>query len=390
MYRLALLFLLGANAFGQASVGNEKFDQRQDADALNAYEKIPPAQRDATTYNRLGISYHLTHQLKAAENAYRAALRSQQENADVLNNLAALYYSQNKFSDAEKQVRRAIEKNPENGTIRLNLRSARYARENTKAARDAAGGLRNSNPSLIEKREGDLLVMQFLMSSKDLEEASLHEKRGDSFFARKIYEDAIIEYHKSIAIDRYNASILNRLGLVYHQSQKLNEAEKYYKEALKQNPFFIEVLNNVGTVEYARQRYDNALEQYQKALRIRPESPTILLNMGACLFDMKRYDEALKATQRAIEIDPRVLDKASGFGTLIQTSKRSDPVVSFYYAKIYASKGDKERAISYLNRALDEGFKEFEKIKTEPAFIALAMEEGYVKLMDRISSLTQQ
>src|SRR5262249_34867993 len=151
--------------------------------------------------------------------------------------------------------------------------------------------------------------------------------------------------------------------------QKLNDAEKFYREALKQNPFFLEVLNNIGTVEYARQRFDHALEQYQKALRIRPESPTILLNMGACLFDMKRYDEAIQATQHAIEIDPKILDKASGFGTLIQTSRRSDPMVSFYLAKIYAVQGDKERAISYLNRALDEGFQEYEKITKEPAFV---------------------
>jgi tetratricopeptide (TPR) repeat protein len=385
---LVFLLLLRGNLFGQVAAGHEKFDQKQYVDAANAYEKIPVPQRDAGIYNRLGVSYHLINQLKAAETAYRSALRLQPDNADVLNNLAAMYYSQRKFSDAERQVRRAMEKNPENGIMRLNLRAARYARENSKSARDVANNIANSNAPLIEKREGDLLQVQVLMPAKDIEEASLHEKRGDSFFARKLYDDAIIEYRKSVALDRYNASTLNRLGLVYHQSQKLEEAERFYREALKQNPYFLEVLNNIGTVEYVRQRYNNALEQYLKALKIRPESPTILLNMGACLFDMKRYDEALKATQHALEIDPRVLEKVSGFGTLIQTSRRSDPTVSFYYAKIYAAQGDKERAISYLNRALDEGFKEFEKIKAEPAFVALAAEEGFVKLMDRITDLT--
>jgi tetratricopeptide (TPR) repeat protein len=387
MLVVAFVLLFTANLFGQAALGNEKFDQKQYADAANAYEKVPAAQRDAGLYNRLGMAYHLSNQLRAAENAYKSALRLDGNNANVLNNLAALYYSQRKFSDAERQIRRAIEKNPENNGLRLNLRAARFARENTKSARDMANSFADSNPLLIEKREGDLLQMQILMTAKAMEEAVLHERRGDSFFARKLYEDAIVEYKKSITVDRYNASTLNRLGLVYHQSQNLPEAERYYREALKQNPYFIEVLNNIGTVEYARQRYDNAMDQYQKALRIRPESPTILLNLGACLFDMKRYDEALQATRHAIEIDPRILDKASGFGTLIQTSRRSDPMVSFYYAKIYAAQGDKERAISYLNRALDEGFEEYDKIRKEPAFVVLAKEEGYVKLMDRIATL---
>ena len=383
---LALLLLLNVPAFGQAVLGNEKYNQKQYADAINAYEKVPSAERDAGILNRLGISYHLLNQFKAAENAYKAAVSKDEKNTEAPGNLGALYYSQQRFSDAERQIRRAIEKSPENSIIRLNLRAARYARENAKSAREAANTVSKDKPLLIDKREGDLLQVQILMSPKDVEEATLHERRGDSFFARKIYEEAIVEYGKAIAIDRYNASTLNRLGLVYHQSQKLAEAERYYREALKQNPFFIEVLNNLGTVEYVRKNYERAMEQYERALKIRPESPTILLNMGACLFDMKRYDEAFKATQRAVEIDPRVLDRTSGFGTLIQTSRRNDPTVSFYFAKIYAARGEKELAISYLNRALDEGFREFDKIKSEPAFSALAQEEGFIKIMDRITA----
>jgi tetratricopeptide (TPR) repeat protein len=389
MWRIPVSILLfSATAFAQANVGNEKFEQKQYADAVNAFERIPAAQRDAGIYNRLAISYHLSNQLKAAENAYRAALRTQPDSANVLNNVAALYYSQKKFSDAERQVRRALERSPDSPGIRQNLRAARYARENTKNARDVAGSLAQDNPLLIEKRDGDLLLMQILIPPKSLEEAALHERRGDSYFARRMYEDAVIEYKKAVAIDRYNASVLNRLGLVYHQSQKLNDAERYYREAIKQNPYFLEVLNNIGTVQYARQRYDDALDQYQKALKIRPDSPTVLLNMGACLFDMKRYEEAVKATQRAVELDPKVLERAGGFGTLIQTSRRSDPMVSFYYARIYAAQGEKDRAISYLNRALDEGFTEFDKIKNDKVFATLAAEEGYMKLMDRIAALS--
>jgi tetratricopeptide (TPR) repeat protein len=385
---LAVFFLFSASVFGQAAAGNEKFEQKQYTDAAKAYERIPAAQRTSETYARLGLSYHLGNQFKPAETAYQTAIRLKPGNALALNNLAALYYSQRKFSDAEREIRRALEKDPENNLMRSNLRAARYARENTKNARDVADTLAKDTPLLVKKVEGDALELQILMAPKDVDEASLHEKRGDSYFARKLYEDAVIEYQKSTKLDRYNASTLNRLGLVYHQIQKLNEAERYYREALKQNPYFVEVLNNIGTVEYARQHYESALDEYQRALKIRPESATVLLNMGACLFDLKRYDEAMKATQRALELDPKLLDRTAGFGTLIQMSRRNDPTVSFYYAKIYASQGEKERAISYLNRALDEGFTDYDKIRTDPVFRVLAMEEGYAKLLERITSLT--
>jgi tetratricopeptide (TPR) repeat protein len=305
-----------------------------------------------------------------------------------LNNVAALYYSQRKFSDAERQVRRALEKNPESATLRFNLRAARYARENAKNARDIATGLEKQNPTLVEKREGDILQMQILMQAKDLEEAVLHERRGDSFFARKLYEDAIIEYKKAIAIDRYNASTLNRLGLVYHQSQKLNDAERYYREAIKQNPYFLEVLNNIGTVEYARQRYRKRVG----AIRKGAENQARITDCAAEHGRLPPRHEAIRrgapcypACDRNRSQNP---GQSSGFGTLIQTSRRADPMVSFYFAKIYAGQGDKERAISYLNRALDEGFKEYDKIKTEKAFAVLAADEGYLKLLDRIAALS--
>jgi Flp pilus assembly protein TadD len=202
MSRIVFVFLLFAvNAFGQAVPGNEKFDQKQYADAVAAYEKIPAAERDGAILNRLGISYHYLNQIRAAENAYRAALRLDPRDAESGNNLAALYYSQRKFSDAERQIRRTLEHNPENNVIR------------TRTARYTADGIAKDNPLLIEKREGDLLQVVVLLPPKDLATAKLHETRGDSYFARKMYEDAIIEYRKSVALDRYNASILNRLGL---------------------------------------------------------------------------------------------------------------------------------------------------------------------------------
>ncbi len=392
---LVLLLFFSANIYAQAAAGaaagNEKFDRGQYAEAVAAYEKVQPAERDAAIWNRLGISYHLLNQLKAAENAYKSALRLDDQSAEPANNLAALYYSQRKFSDAERQVRRALERNPENTILRQNLRASRFARENVKVARATADSALKQNLLLIEKREGDLLQVSVLMPPKALDEAVLHERRGDSFFARKMYEDAAVEYRKSIALDRYNASTLNRLGLVYHQSQKLQEAERSYRDALKQNPYFLEVLNNIGTVEYVRQNYGRAMDQYEKALKIRPQSPTILVNMAQCLFAMKRHDEAFRAVQRAMEIDPKIFDRAAGgFGTLIQASHRPDPTVYFYYAKVFAAQGDIDRALSYLNRAIEEGFKEFDKIRDEPAFKVLAGDERFLKLMETTASLTPQ
>jgi Flp pilus assembly protein TadD len=378
------IFLLNGISFGQADTGNEKFQAKQYAEAVTAYEAVPQAQRNPGLLNRLGLSYHMMNRLKEAESAYRQAIKLDSKFSDPNNNLAVLLIAQLKFGNAEGQIRRALQINPESSIARLNLRVARYARENSRAARTVALELAKDNPTLISRIEGDTVQATMLMAQKDLDAASQAERRGDTFFARKMYEDAVVEYRNAIAIDRYNASTLNRLGLVYHQSQNLAEAERYYREAVKQNPYYLEAMNNIATIDYVRKRYDRALDQYNRALKLRPESPTILINVGACLFAMERVDEGVKAYQHALSIDPKVFEKnnSSGFGTLIQTSQRTDALVSFKLARVFAMNGDKDRAISYLYKAVEEGFKDLEMIKNEPLFMILADDVRYQQLVD--------
>ena len=378
------IFLLNGISFGQADTGNEKFQAKQYAEAVTAYEAVPQAQRNPGLLNRLGLSYHMMNRLKEAESVYRQAIKLDSKFSDPNNNLGVLLIAQLKFGNAEGQIRRALQINPESSIARLNLRVARYARENSRAARTIALELAKDNPTLISRIEGDTVQATMLMAQKDLDAASQAERRGDTFFARKMYEDAVVEYRNAIAIDRYNASTLNRLGLVYHQSQNLAEAERYYREAVKQNPYYLEAMNNIATIDYVRKRYDRALDQYNRALKLRPESPTILINVGACLFAMERVDEGVKAYQHALSIDPKIFEKnnSSGFGTLIQTSQRTDSLVSFKLARVFAMNGDKDRAISYLYKAVEEGFKDLEMIKNEPLFMVLADDVRYQQLVD--------
>src|SRR5687767_1222462 len=183
MSNLFLIFiLLGGTAFGQALAGNEKFQAKQYAEAITAYENTPQAERNAGLLNRLGISYHMQSRLKEAENSYRQALRLDSRFADPNNNLAILYYAQLKFGNAESQIRKALQLSPEIALMRFNLRAVRYARDNNKAARQRAGELSQMNPVLVEKVEGDLLQAVLLMPAKELEAATQSERRGDTFF----------------------------------------------------------------------------------------------------------------------------------------------------------------------------------------------------------------
>jgi Flp pilus assembly protein TadD len=394
MINILVLLLLSTTAFGQvpspAASGNEHFAKGEYAEAIAVYERIPQAEKTGAILNRLGVSYHLLNRLKEAETTYKAAIKSAPMESSPHNNLGSLYYSQRKFNDAEKEFRQALQREPENATMRRNLRAARYARENAKKARDVANSITTQKPLLIDQRQIDVLQVASLLPQKDFDNANLHELRANTFLARKMFDDAIIEYKKSIAIDRTNAAAINRLGMAYHQQQKLDEAERQYREAVKLNPYYLEAMNNLGSIEYSRENYERALSQYNKALKIRPNSPTIMQNIGACLFALERFEEGMQVYKRALEIDPRLFETNSGnFGTLIQTTQRNEPELNYHLAIVFANNGDKDRAISYLYKAVEEGFNDFKKIADEKAFAILLADERYTRLMESATTVSR-
>ena len=366
-------------------MGNIAFEGGNFEEAIAAYSSLPGMEMPLYAQNRLALSYHLTHRLTEAEKLYKSATKRDKELSAAYSNLGALYYSRRKFKDAENRFKDALKHEPDNLVLKHNLRAAKYARENGRAIRPVLMEEMTSNPLLVGEPEGEVVRVKFLMPVDTLAEVRLLERRADSFLARKMYEDAIIEYERALKINKYNPSIANRLGIAYHQSQRLKDAERQYKAAVKINPSYLQALNNLGSVEYTRKRYRRAMNYYRKALEISPNSATILQNYGSCLFAVERYEDGLAVYILALQIDPNLFNHTGGFGTLIQTPQRNESLANYYMAKVFAASGDKDRAMSFLFRAVEEGFDNTEML-ADPAFDILADDARFVQLMASLGS----
>ena len=205
------------------------------------------------------------------------------------------------------------------------------------------------------------------------------EMRGDIMMARKMYRDAL-DYYKPGA-DK-SAVLANKTGIAYHQLLDLNNARKYYDKAVKLNPRYAEAINNLGTLYYARKSYRRAVEQYKKALRITPDSASILSNLGTAYFARKDYENASKAYQQALALDPEVFERRNTQGTLLQDQSVEERAKFHYYlAKTYAQAGTRDRALLYIRKALEEGFKDRDKFVKEPEFAALQDDPEFKELL---------
>jgi len=195
------------------------------------------------------------------------------------------------------------------------------------------------------------------------------EKRGDIMMARKMYREAI-EYYKQAPMD--SAVIWNKIGIAYHQLMQLDTAKKHYERSIKLNGKYSEAINNLGTVYYAKKSYRRATSHYQKALKLAPESASIHSNLGTAYFARKKYKDAFTAYQKALALDPEVFEHRNSYGVLLQERSVGERAKFHYYlAKVYAKAGVNDRALQYLRKALEEGYKERQKIPEEPEFAAL-------------------
>jgi len=195
------------------------------------------------------------------------------------------------------------------------------------------------------------------------------ETRGDILMARKMYREAIDVY--SFGCDS-NSVLSNKTGIAYHQMLQFDMARKYYVQAIRLNPKYAEAVNNLGTIYYARKQYRKAIGQYNKAIKLAPTSASIYSNLGTAEFSRKKYKEASDAYQRALELDPEVFEHRNASGTLLQERSVEERAKFHYYlAKTYAKAGNQERALQYIRKSIEEGFKDRDKFSKEPEFASL-------------------
>ena len=85
-----------------------------------------------------------------------------------------------------------------------------------------------------------------------------HLERGEKFFARKDYKDAVIEYKNVLRLEPANAVAIRKLGLAHYQSGELQEAFPYLRRAAELDPQNEDVRLKLATVYLVARRPDDA------------------------------------------------------------------------------------------------------------------------------------
>jgi tetratricopeptide (TPR) repeat protein len=116
------------------------------------------------------------------------------------------------------------------------------------------------------------------------------------------------------------------MGVIYHQSGRLAEAEGMFQRALQINPAYTEAALNLAVTYNDLGKYREAKEVYQRALTASKSAPQSLdpfakgkianmhAEVGAAYRAVGLYDEAVREYERALALCPTFVDIRTDLG----------------------------------------------------------------------------
>jgi tetratricopeptide (TPR) repeat protein len=208
------------------------------------------------------------------------------------------------------------------------------------------------------------------------------EKRGDELRAVKDYLDAIDYFQAALNKEPRNAVVANKLGLSYLAIQKYVLAGKCFRNASRIDRNYAEAYNNLGAIYYFQKSYGKAINQYEAAIKLRPDSATFYGNMGAAYFAKKEPEKAMIAYIHALQLDPEVLNHSSRVGIAGQVTPQEERAFYDYIvAKAYAKLGLLDLSLQHLRKAMEEQYKDIDKVYKDSEFAALRKDPRFNDLM---------
>jgi adenylate cyclase len=211
------------------------------------------------------------------------------------------------------------------------------------------------------------------------------------------------EFRRAVELSPSSAEAHYRYALLLHDLGRGEEALAEVKKAVDLDPLSVAVNQVAGTVCYFMSRTNDAIQLFQRALEVEPKAALAHNNIGLSYIDLGRIDEGITEVRRAIELDPKnAMFKAdlcyvyarighvSDAKELLASSEKEAAtarVPPVAIAGMYASVGEKVKAMDWLWKAYAEHSPYLSSLKVERWFDGMRDEPSFLELLRRIGLL---
>jgi TolB-like protein/DNA-binding winged helix-turn-helix (wHTH) protein/Flp pilus assembly protein TadD len=220
-------------------------------------------------------------------------------------------------------------------------------------------------------------------------------------FIRGIYRfdfaGAQADLDKAVALNPSDATVLHRSAVLLAVFGKLPEAIAREEKALALDPLSEEICRRLGVFLVANQQLAQARPLYEKALVIAPSSWHARFNLGDLELLENRPEQALSEFQQTEDPSSRLAGEAKAeysLGHLDASRRALDELIADYgktdmadwaVAKVYAWRGEKDKAFEWLERAYVHKDTGFTSLKIDPDFRGLRSDARFTALLNKMN-----
>ena len=220
---------------------------------------------------------------------------------------------------------------------------------------------------------------------------------------------AVEASEKAVKLDSDSAEARASHGLAMFISEDYAAAEQEFQRAIELNPNLWEAYYYFGLARSSQGKFEEAIEMYKKAMEVNPgdyQAPIFIAQSFASLGrkhdEMKARLASLEQIQRHLDMNPhdtRALyvganqfanvgefEKAQELAERALGRDQDEPVVLYNVSCFYAMKGDTDRAMELLDRAVDNGWGDKAWLETDPDLDSLREDARFIAMMARIGA----
>ncbi len=220
------------------------------------------------------------------------------------------------------------------------------------------------------------------------------EKYPDSYYGHKllavIYEKeggmrkAIDEYVTAIDIKKNDYNSYYKISELLRDLGKKDEAIEMLEKLVRNKPDMYEASCLLGDMLCEQERFKEAASVYESALKFRPADYELYYNLGIVYTRLNDFQMAKDMYERAASINHKLWGAKYNLGQLALIEKEYNlaeqyfkeslydknlEAMSYYQlARIYAGRGEKDRALEFLNKSIELDHRLLKKASKEKVF----------------------
>jgi tetratricopeptide (TPR) repeat protein len=131
-----------------------------------------------------------------------------------------------------------------------------------------------------------------------------HTCLGNVLVSTGHYEEAVLEFQRSLELNHDSDQTLRSLANAYQKLGKASAAEDAYRQAVSLRPNYWGVYSAFGKFYFDQARHSEALSMYKQAIQLAPLNPDGYLNLGATYSQLGQNQEAVEALKKSISLRP--------------------------------------------------------------------------------------